>query len=942
MLILTAVTSTRPALADTPGVTPAEAQAASGEVHTIDFAFLSTDGRGVFVPQQQLDQLVANVSSYWVKASKGQISSFTYSYADVKSAQSSVQCGSDADAAPNLAASLFGYPSAASYEGETRHHLVVMVPADDSCDIGDYAGYASRLGDGLSSGGSIVMSSANLGSNSTLLIRELGHTFGLGHAGAPTCTDGVVDGPIGAGSCLMESINETYGDQRNIMGSGSWQTTGLDGFQKAKLGLIAPGSGLQEITSDGLYDVALQDEATGSGQGVETVKVAEGDRNYWVEYDSRSGGMQIRWSPSGGSPYIVALTETAILSPGRTWNQGTESFTPGQTVTSSDGALTIDVTSATPDVGATLHVNLGHTPEPLSLSQSLWSAPAEASSTSLTVSTSQPSWSAKADQPWLTVTPTSGATGDSITVGTQANTTVNPRTGSVTVTSGSATVKLSVTQAPGCGMSPDTACSWDLSPLLVSPSNPGVLLKFTAAASGQYLFYSSDASAVDAYACLDDMDFTSHLCADDTDNGGIFELTATLEAGQSCLLTTGQFSAITPTHFTVHAKVPDTQQASLSLSQTSWTAPASAGSTSLTVTTNQASWSASSNQAWATVSPATGATGATLTVNTATNTASSPRTATITVTAGSASATFTVTQGAAAGPARLLLTPASSSVTAAAHSATPVTVTTDQPSWQASSDSTWLTINPTNGPTGAKPTITMPANTGPTRTGTITFTAGSATATFTVTQAGGTITPTLSLSQTTWAPAAAADTTSVTVTTNQASWQASSNQTWLTVNPATGSSGNQLTLNVPANSTGTTRTATVLVTAGTATATLTVTQPGSTISPTGCGATPATACGWDLSDTVISPAGTVPQTLKFTAPSSGTWVFQSSGRASTADPLAYMYNSAQTLIGYDDNSAGNLNFKITVQLTAGQTYYLAVRQSSTANTGRYTITATQQ
>ena len=60
----------------------------------------------------------------------------------------------------------------------------------------------------------------------------------------------------------------------------------------------------------------------------------------------------------------------------------------------------------------------------------------------------------------------------------------------------------------------------------------------------------------------------------------------------------------------------------------------------ITVTTNQSGWTASSSETWCTVSPASGS----FTVTCSTNSGGAPRTATITVTAGSLTETVTVTQ----------------------------------------------------------------------------------------------------------------------------------------------------------------------------------------------------------------------------------------------------------------------------------------------------------
>jgi len=63
------------------------------------------------------------------------------------------------------------------------------------------------------------------------------------------------------------------------------------------------------------------------------------------------------------------------------------------------------------------------------------------------------------------------------------------------------------------------------------------------------------------------------------------------------------------------------------------------------------------------------------------------------------------------------------------------------------------------------------------------------------------------------------------------------------------------------------------------------------------------------------------QYLKFTAPKTNTYYFESSGNGSS-DPYGWLYNSNAGLISSNDDSAGNRNFQIECDLTAGQTVYL--------------------
>ena len=75
--------------------------------------------------------------------------------------------------------------------------------------------------------------------------------------------------------------------------------------------------------------------------------------------------------------------------------------------------------------------------------------------------------------------------------------------------------------------------------------------------------------------------------------------------------------------------------------------------------------------------------------------------------------------------------------------------------------------------------------------------------------------------------------------------------------------------------------------------------------------------------------------FKFTAPITGTYTIYSSDI--TPDLKAWLYDSTQMQIAEDDNSGENRNFKITVSLTEGQTYYLKVSHPEENGIGAYTI-----
>lgn len=115
----------------------------------------------------------------------------------------------------------------------------------------------------------------------------------------------------------------------------------------------------------------------------------------------------------------------------------------------------------------------------------------------------------------------------------------------------------------------------------------------------------------------------------------------------------------------------------------------------------------------------------------------------------------------------------------------------------------------------------------------------------------------------------------------------------------------------------------------------------------GCGGSMPSSCPWsDLSRPVSGAIAAVGAQywVKFVAPSSGPWTFTSSRPAvnGLTDPYGIMYSSnGTTLIAYDYRGANNGQFKISVVLTAGQTYYLQVRDNLNALTGDFTVTAAQ-
>jgi peptidase domain protein len=72
----------------------------------------------------------------------------------------------------------------------------------------------------------------------------------------------------------------------------------------------------------------------------------------------------------------------------------------------------------------------------------------------------------------------------------------------------------------------------------------------------------------------------------------------------------------------------------------------------------------------------------------------------------------------------------------------------------------------------------------------------------------------------------------------------------------------------------------------------------------------------------------------FTATESKSYTIQSTG---SSDTYATLYNASQSSLTTNDDSVSDKNFKITYTMTAGNTYYIAVKLYSSSSTGTFTV-----
>jgi hypothetical protein len=238
------------------------------------------------------------------------------------------------------------------------------------------------------------------------------------------------------------------------------------------------------------------------------------------------------------------------------------------------------------------------------------------------------------------------------------------------------------------------------------------------------------------------------------------------------------------------------------------------GRGTLTVNSNT-QWTVRSADSWLNCSPGGATGGSQVTLTASINNTGSDRSTVLTFTDKSNTKTVsvTVTQKPAGSPepepeASLTVSPTTLSFTADGGS-NKFTITSNV-SWMVTTSETWCTVSPTSG-TGNNDNVkvTVSANSTTTsRSATITITGGSITRTIQVTQdAKG---YTLSVSPTSLSFAAAGETKNVTVSSND-SWTVTSDQTWCTVSPSSGSNDGTVKVTAAANSSSTSRTATVTI-----------------------------------------------------------------------------------------------------------------------------------
>jgi hypothetical protein len=320
-----------------------------------------------------------------------------------------------------------------------------------------------------------------------------------------------------------------------------------------------------------------------------------------------------------------------------------------------------------------------------------------------------------------------------------------------------------------------------------------------------------------------------------------------------------------------------------------------AGNKSATINSNS-SWTVSYDASWITVSPTSGNNNGTLTISVSNN-SGAERSGIVTVSGCNTTKTITVTQS---GTCNLSLSKTNLDFTSSAGNNT-VNVTSNS-SWTVSDDKSWITVSPASDSNNGTLTISVTANSGSQRSGTVKVSGCSTTKEITVTQSGAC---SLSLSKTSLDFTSSSGNNTVNVTSNS-SWTVSDDATWITVTPTSGSNNGTLTISVSNNS-GAERSGIVTVSGCNTTKTITVTQESD--------------CSLSLSanrlDYKISAGNksvTVTSNSSWTVSDDATWitVTPASGSNNGSLTVSVTANTATEKIGIVTVSCGGVTKKITV------------------------------
>ncbi len=519
-----------------------------------------------------------------------------------------------------------------------------------------------------------------------------------------------------------------------------------------------------------------------------------------------------------------------------------------------------------------------------SLSPTSVNFPAAGSSETLSITANQP-WTATTSDAWLTLSADAGTGDATLDVAAEENTSITRRTGTVTFQTGATTYTVTISQegaTPTFNVSPEslsfTASGGSASVTISSNQS------WTATTSDAWFSISSAEGEGDATLSLSVVANTST----DSRSG-----TVTLKAGDSSYTVSVSQEGEDP----ILSVTPET----LSFS-------ADGGNKSITVTSNL-SWTATSSDAWLTVSSSSGEGDATLSVTADENVSIANRTASVTFEGKDRTVIVNVTQDGAA--PFFNVTPTTLSFSAEGGSA-PVKIVSNQ-TWTASKSADWIALSEVEGTGDATLSLTVDANTSTdSRSGTVAFQAGETYYHINLTQDGKGIL--FSITPESLSFSADGGNETITVTSNL-SWTVTSSDAWLTLSNSSGEGDATLTVVAQENPSTSSRSGILTFKGKDITFTVNVTQEGASpafsVTPTSLS---FTSSGGNQSVSITS-------NLSWTASFNDSWLSlsNSSGEGDATLSILAQANTST------DNRAGTVTFT-----AGGKTYSVTIIQDGVA------------
>lgn len=501
-----------------------------------------------------------------------------------------------------------------------------------------------------------------------------------------------------------------------------------------------------------------------------------------------------------------------------------------------------------------------------------------AGTTTFTVN-SNTTWVVSESVPWLSVSPLSGSSNGTLTVNYNENTSSSSRSGQINISTsdGSVSTNVTVNQAG--------VCSLTVAP--VSQNAP-----YTAGTT------SFTITSNTSWSVTDNATWLSVSPTSGTGNGTI---TATYTENTTSSQRTALISVNGCTNpFTV--TVVQVGNCTFSFSPANLSLPPDAGSTNINVTSS-GSWSASESLVWLTLSPSSGTGNATVTATYLANTGTS-RNGTITFDACGSQTTMSVSQSA---PCSFSITPSTQNVSFGSGTTTFNVISNT--SWTVSDDVTWLTASPSSGNGNGTITAYFATNN---------FTS-LRTATISINACGSTYTVTVIQNEPPCSISISPTNHDVTYTSgavyfyiySNSTWSLSDDATWLTVTPTNGIVNGILTASFTANTSYTTRIATITVYTCGSSYTATVTQ------------TPS--CSFSISPANQNVSST-PGTTIFTITSNNSWTVTDDVGWLTVSPSSGINNGTLTA-NFDQNTTYASRIGTITINTCATNYTVTVTQS---------------